>query len=582
MSVFNKLKFILSLKQKKNFFILIFFILIGMGLEMISVGIIVPVLDSILDSENSQNLFVKQLISIVGPKSNLELVFYFLFIMILISIVKMIYLISLSYFKFKYTAKVEKDIATRLYKGYLFSPYSYHLKTNTSQMLRNLQFEVSQFNSSFQAIIGLITEITVIIGMISILFYYEPFGALAISVILILASILFQRIIKIRLIKWGEERQSLDGDINKVLLQSLNGIKDVKLSEKELFFYNIFDKKIDSKINFQTKYVTIKHVPRQYLEFLGMLGLVLLVYIMYLQNVLPSNILSTLAVFAAASFKMIPSFNIAMSAIQVLRYSEASINILHNDISEVLKREENKVKSNNEPLSFNDSIKIQSATFRFENSHSNLFTNFSLRINKGSVIGFIGKSGSGKSTLADLLMGLLDLSQGQIMVDDKDIQSNIKSWQRKVGYVPQSIYLTDDTIASNIAFGANKNEVDKRLLDKAIRDAQLDEFINSLESGIESNVGEAGAKLSGGQRQRIGIARALYRNPKILIFDEATSALDNETEKAIMDSIYKIKNKTILIIAHRLSTIERCDYIYKFDKGIIVEEGEPNHILINK
>jgi ATP-binding cassette, subfamily B, bacterial PglK len=582
MNIFNKLNFILNFKQKKNFFILVFFILIGMGLEMIGVGIIVPVLDSILDSENSQNAIVKQLISIVGPKSNLELVFYFLFIMILISIVKMIYLISLSYFKFKYTANVEKDIAKRLYKGYLFSPYSYHLKINTSHMLRNLQLEVAQFNSSFQAVIGLITEITVIIGMIVILFLYEPYGALTISVILIFASILFQRIIKTRLVKWGKERQSLDGDINKVLLQSLNGIKDVKLYEKELFFYNIFDKKIISKINFQTKYVTIKHVPRQYLEFLGMSGLVLLIYILYLQNVLPANILSTLAVFAAASFKMIPSFNIAMSSIQVLRYSEASVNILYNDISEVLKREENKVKSNNEPLSFNDSIKFQNAFFRFENSHSNLFSNFSLQINKGSVIGFIGKSGSGKSTLADLLMGLLDLDYGQIMVDDKDIQSNIKSWQSKVGYVPQSIYLTDDTIASNIAFGSNKNEFDKRLLDKAIRDAQLDEFINSLEFGVESNVGEAGTKLSGGQRQRIGIARALYRNPKILIFDEATSALDNETEKAIMDSIYKIKNKTILIIAHRLSTIERCDYIYKFDKGIIVEEGEPSKILINK
>ena len=198
-----------------------------------------------------------------------------------------------------------------------------------------------------------------------------------------------------------------------------------------------------------------------------------------------------------------------------------------------------------------------------------------------SVIGFIGKSGSGKSTLADLLMGLLDLNKGQILVDNKDVHSNIKSWQSKVGYVPQSIYLTDDTIASNIAFGCNKNEVDKRLLDKAIKDAQLDDFIDSLEHGIDSNVGEAGTKLSGGQRQRIGIARALYRNPKILIFDEATSALDNETEKAIMDSIYKIKNKTILIIAHRLSTIERCDYIYKFDKGSIVEEGIPQSILIN-
>ena len=344
MNIVNKLNFILSPKQKKNFFIIIFFILIGMGLEMIGVGIIVPVLDSILDSEQSQNFFVKKLISIVGPKSNLELAFYFLALMIFISIIKMIYLISLSYFKFRYTANIEKDIATRLYKGYLFSPYSYHLKTNTSQMLRNLQLEVTQFNSSFQALIGLITEITVIIGMVGILFYYEPFGAFAISIILILASMLFQRIIKIRLIKWGEERQSLDGDINKVLLQSLNGIKDVKLSEKELFFYKIFDKKIDGKINFQTKYVTIKHVPRQYLEFLGMLGLVLLVYIMFLQNVLPNDILSTLAVFAAASFKMIPSFNIVMSSIQVLRYSEASINILHNDISEVIKEKKTNLK----------------------------------------------------------------------------------------------------------------------------------------------------------------------------------------------------------------------------------------------
>ena len=550
-----------------------------MGLEVLGIGIIVPVLNSILDIENQQNSLIKKIIGITGTKSNVDLIVYVLFLMVIIAIIKMTYMITLSYYKFKYTAKITQDISTELYKGYLFNPYSYHLKTNTSQMLRNLQIEVTEFNNAFQSLMGIITEITIIVGMIVVLFYYEPLGAMAISIVLITASALFQKVIKKRLIKWGQKRQALDGDINKVLIQSLNGIKDVKLSGKELFFYTIFQGKIDSKIKILTKAVTIKNVPRQYLEFLAMLGLVLLIYIMFLQDIAPKTILSTLAVFAAASFKLIPSFNIVMSSIQVLRFSESAVNTLHHDINEIREIQINKIKDTESSLSFNDSIHISKATFKFENSSTYLFKDFSLHIKKGSVIGFMGKSGSGKSTLADLLMGLLLLDEGQIFVDDKNIRSNIKSWQSKIGYVPQSIYLTDDSIASNIAFGVKENEIDIELLNDSIKVAQLDELINSLEFGYLSNVGEAGAKLSGGQRQRIGIARALYRNPEVLIFDEATSALDNDTEKEIMKSIYLIKNKTILIIAHRLSTLAKCDYIYKFENGEIIAEGEPSLIL---
>ncbi len=581
MEILNKIFSLLKQKHKKNFFLLLFFILIGMGLEVLGIGIIVPVLSAILDVENKDNILIRKLIEWTGAKSGIDMMVYVLFVMVIIALIKIAYLVSLSYYKFRYTAKVTQDISNELYKGYLFNPYSYHLKTNTSHMLRNLQIEVTEFNSAFQALMALITEISVILGMIAILFYYEPIGALTTSLVMVLASVLFQRIIRKSLVKWGQRRQALDGDLNKVLIQSLNGIKDVKLSGKELYFYGIFKNKIDAKIDFATKYVTIKNIPRLYLEFLAMLGLVLLIYIMFLQNVLPKDILSTLAVFAAASFKLIPSFNIVMASIQQLRFSESSVNILFADINEIRDIKAESKMSSDDSIHFNNSIRINNATFRFENSETCLFNDFNLEIKKGSVVGFIGKSGSGKSTLADLVMGLLTLEKGEILVDTIDIQSDIKSWQKKIGYVPQSIYLTDDSIASNIAFGVDPDKIDWDLVKNAVNMAQLNELVDSLEEGLLSNVGEGGARLSGGQRQRIGIARALYRNPEILIFDEATSALDNETEKAVMHSIYEIKNKTILIIAHRLSTLVKCDYIYRFEQGQIIDQGEPSRLLTN-
>ncbi|SDM88148.1 ABC-type bacteriocin/lantibiotic exporter, contains an N-terminal double-glycine peptidase domain [Daejeonella rubra] len=581
MNVLNKISSLLSQGQKKQFLILLFFMFIGMGLEVLGIGIIVPVLGAILDIENQENVLVRKLVEWTGANSGIEMIAYVLFVMVLIAVVKIVYLVSLSYFKFRYTARVTRDISNELYKGYLFNPYSYHLRTNTSQMLRNLQIEVTEFNSAFQALMGLITEITVILGMIAILFYYEPIGALTTSFVLVSASVLFQKIIKKSLVKWGLKRQVLDGDLNKVLIQSLNGIKDVKLAGKELFFYSIFKEKIDAKIAFQTKYVTIKNVPRLYLEFLAMVGLVLLIYIMFLQNVLPKDILSTLAVFAAASFKLIPSFNIVMASVQQLRFSESSVNTLFNDINEIQSiKVDNQVEGKGN-IEFKQTIRINQATFKFENTDNYLFQNLNLEVKKGAIIGFIGKSGSGKSTLADLIMGLLTLEGGQILVDGKNIQSDIKSWQSKIGYVPQSIYLTDDSIASNIAFGVDSGQINMDRLNSAVINAQLNEFVNSLEFGLMTEVGEGGARLSGGQRQRIGIARALYRNPEILIFDEATSALDNETEMAVMQSIYEIKDKTILIIAHRLSTLVKCDYIYRFERGQIVDQGEPSHLLTN-
>lgn len=556
---------ILSLKHKKHFTIILFFVLVGMFFEVLGVSILVPVITILLDS-NENNfliLFIKKSFNVQGQ---LQILQYVLLVFLSIIIIKSSYLISLSYFKFRFIAKVTNDVTNELFKGYLYNSYQYHLDTNSSILIRNIQIEMTEFNSSLQSLMMVITEFTIVLGLVIFLLYTEPLGAILTGGVLLLATIFFQTIIKKSLSKWGLKRQALDGKINKVLLQSFSGIKDIKLLRVENYFFNNFFQNVNHKIDLQSKYVTIKNMPRQYLEFIVMIGLLIFIYILVIKHVEPGIIVSTLTLFVGVSFKLIPSFNNLMSSLQQLRFSEHSTRLIKDDLREI--RLSDNIKFDTlDLLDFKNSIIFKNIFFTHHGSTNMVLNDFNFEIKKNSKIGLIGESGSGKSTLADLLMGLLNANSGDIKVDDVSIYDHLTSWQRNIGYVPQTIFLLDDTILNNIAFGVDSENICKQSIKDAIRIAQLDNFVNSLPFGLNTNIGEGGAKLSGGQRQRIGIARALYTNPNVLIFDEATSALDNATESNVMEAIYSIKDKTIIIIAHRLSTLTKCDFVYSIELG---------------
>tara|TARA_B110000027_G_C16117213_1_gene300770 strand:- start:2583 stop:3827 length:1245 start_codon:yes stop_codon:yes gene_type:complete len=410
----------------------------------------------------------------------------------------------------------------------------------------------------------------------------EPYGALGIGLTITLLGGIFYKASKIKLSEWGSVRQPLAGATIKAVMQGLGGIKDVKILGREQYFYDQFCGNNLILASILTKITTLQMVPRIFLELFAVLGLVLLIVIMQIQEKSLELLIPTLGVFVAAAFRLIPSVNKIIAAVQNIIYSKPVVNVLLNEFS-LINQAKNSQVSGAIDIKFQSEIQLLNLDFSFDKLGNKILRNISLEIKKGSSVGIVGKSGSGKSTLIDIILGLLEPSKGQIIVDNFNIKNNIVSWQKHLGYVNQSIYLIDDDIRNNIAFGIENEQIDNKSLLDAINYAQLEEFISSLPDGVYTKVGERGVRLSGGQRQRIGIARALYRNPEILVLDEATSSLDNATEAAIMESLNIFKGtKTLIIVAHRLSTVENCDRIYSLKEGAIEFEGTPREILDKK
>ena len=308
------------------------------------------------------------------------------------------------------------------------------------------------------------------------------------------------------------------------------------------------------------------------------ISIFIIVIVMQIKGLNSQSIFPILGLYLAASFRIIPSINRVLNSIQTMKYLNPVIDVLYKEFKLINNTFDNSIQC--QDISFNNEIKFDKICFRYPDTKTNILNDFSIRIKKGQTVGIIGKSGSGKSTLIDILLGLYQPESGQILVDGIDINKNIRSWQKKIGYVPQNVFLLDDTVEANVAFGIDKNFIDQIAVKNALKSAQLSDFINSVVDGENSIVGERGVKISGGQKQRIGIARALYFNPEILVLDEATSALDNENEANFMNTILMLKNsKTIFIVAHRLSTLKSCDIIFEISNGNIVKHYDPKELL---
>jgi ABC-type multidrug transport system fused ATPase/permease subunit len=570
----KKINFLLEKKEKQKLIVLSIQLLIGTFFEMLSLGILIPIIGLLVKPAllNEYSL-IKKLLNIIGNPNQKELIILGMLIIVFIYLIKSVYLIFLTWSQSNFSNKISTNLSKRLFQGYLFSPYIFHLNTNSSILLRNIQNDISSFTSVAQNTIIILLELSVLIGIVSILILTEPIGALSIISYLFVAAIFFQKITKNKLLSLGKEKQNISPYVNKYLLQGLGGIKDIKIFRKENHFLNKFNihNNIYAKIN--TKIYTMTMIPRLYLELLSISGLAALVITIVLQNKPIEMVITTMGVFAAASYRMIPSVNRILSSSQIIRSSIPAIDNLYLEFKKIEFNSKKYINSEDINFSFKNQIEISNLSFSYSNNKDRfIFKNINLLIKKGEMLGIVGTSGSGKSTFIDNIMGLLDPTFGEILIDDINIQLNLNLWKSFIGYVPQNIYLIDDTIEANIAFGLSSNEISQSQLNACIKSAQLSDYITNLENGLSTIVGERGARISGGQRQRIGIARALYHNPQILILDEATSSLDNDTEKKIMEDIIKLKGKkTLIIIAHRTSTLESCDRIIKFDDSLFKE-----------
>lgn len=576
MTLTQKLNFLFSASQKKQLFILGILILIGIFFEMLGLGIMIPALGIILNPNAVQeHPSLIPIMKLFGSPTQQKLIIYGMSTLVFIYLLKTIYLMFLAWKQAKVSSSLSSYLAQKLFWGYLELPYSFHLQRNSSDLIRNIQSEVNLFNTVSIAFIGLTTEVSAISGVAVMLFIVEPLGAISVSTFLFIFAFVFHRMTRKKLLKWGEDRQEVEGRMARHLTEGFGSIKISKVMGKTDYFFDHFAHNNNRKANIFSKATTLQQFPRLYLELLAVIALSSFILVMILTGHSLGIILPTLGVFVVAAFRLMPSINRIMGGLQNIRYAKPVIDVLYEEFNTIEINKRSILENKNEELDFKKEISINNLNFSYKESSSGplALKNISLNILKGESIGFIGPSGSGKSTLVDIIIGVLKPQSGFLKVDNIDIYNNLRSWQNHIGYVPQFIYLTDDTIINNIAFGIPPEKINKNAVLHALKGAQLLEFINNLPLGLDTIVGEQGVQLSGGQRQRIGIARALYNNPDILVLDEATSALDLQTELGVMEAITAMRGvKTILIIAHRLSTIEHCDRIFKMNTGMIVEE----------
>jgi len=573
MSTYKKLLQILNANERKQLPGLLTLIFIGMALETVGVGLVIPVLALMTQA----NLFeryptLQPLVNLLGNPSQVQLVVDGMLVLLGLYVFKTVFLIFMLWKQNKFIFELQATLSRRLFSGYLHQPWSFHLQRNSAQLILNITNETSVFtNTALQAGMTLLTEGFVLIGIVALLLFVEPIGALIVVSSLGLAAWLFQRAVRNYLLSLGEGRQFHEGMRIQHLQQGLGGAKDVKILGRELDFLTRYNLHNEGSALVSRRQKTVNELPRLWLELLAVGGLAILVLVLLAQGIALNALLPVMGLFAAAAFRIIPSANRILGAIQNLRYGLPAINILYNELQTL---DNASLPQRQSILLFKQKIQLEHIGYQYINAEDHALNGISLTISRGTAVGFIGTSGAGKSTLVDVVLGLLKPAFGHVKVDGVDIQSDLRGWQDQIGYVPQSIFLTDDSLRRNVAFGLSDDMIDDAAVLRAVKAAQLEEFFSSLPLGMETLVGERGVRLSGGQRQRIGIARALYHDPAILVLDEATSALDMNTEKGVMEAINALHgDKTLLIIAHRLSTVANCDWVYRMEQGRIAEAG---------
>jgi ATP-binding cassette, subfamily B, bacterial PglK len=570
-------------QERSQSVLLLILMFVAMVLEILSIGLVFPLLSAILDPS-----FVVSFQEYMHPYYNfldfnpnifLTGVVVGFFIVYCLKTAALAFIIKRQMI---FVYSLEASLSVRLFKSYLNRDYSFHIQRNSSELIRNTISEVKLFaqNGVLQLII-LIAEVTVLIGVICLLLIIDPLITVGATIIIGSATSGFYYLMKSRIYIWGEQRHVHDGLRIQHVQQGLGGIKDIKILGREDEFVSKFGYHTNESAKVGRLAHTLQQYPRLFLELIGVFIIVVFMITVVTKGLDLNEILPMLAVFFAAALRIIPSANRIVSAMQVAKFVLPVVRTIHaelfgfNDTGRVSMEQ-------SDMLNFHQDIVLHDISFKYPGSDNYTLRNLNLTINRGDSIGFVGSSGAGKSTVIDLILGLLPPDRGTIYVDDNNIQKHLKEWQSFIGYVPQSIYLSDESLRSNIAYGIPDEDIDDLAVAQAINSVQLTEFVESLPDGVYSPVGERGVRMSGGQLQRLGVARAIYHDPKILVLDEATSALDATTEAGVMDAIRAMKgSKTVIIVAHRFSTVEHCDMIYKLQDGYIVNQGPPDLVLKN-
>jgi ABC-type multidrug transport system fused ATPase/permease subunit len=564
-SAIQKLRHLLDRKEKVQWLWIAAFALTVSFLEICTATLIVVFAQVLNNPEIGQHYLTK--LGIGGDLSPGRVVFYISITVGVTYLIKNLLAAAETFYQSFSIQKMGYHFKNRLLYRYADADYGFYLTRNSSSGTSTIRDNSEQiFHSSMTSLAVILSESIVFFALVGMIIYINPGLALSISVI---GTLLFFWIVKGLLPKfyrWGQRFQESNRLSNHNLLQFFHGFKEIVLLGKKESFIQAYQTHSLKKSKVQAINIAVNNLPRMMIELLFVGIFVSIVSVLCLNHESPIHMLGILGGYFYAGFRLMPGLNRMINQLNVFKSTIPSIEHVHK---EYLSTETQASYQDIPKFQFNKSLELKDVSFRYLNTKKDALTNISLTLQKGESIGVIGETGSGKSTLIDMILGLLKPKSGEILIDEK-FPVSCYQWHQKIGYVPQSLYLTDDTIAANIAFGEQK--VDKKRLESAIDSAQLRKFIDNLPEGAQTIVGERGIRLSGGERQRIAIARALYRNPDVLIFDEATSALDNDTEEKLMKTINAVsKNRTVIMIAHRTTTLKNCDRIVKMEGGSVGE-----------
>jgi ATP-binding cassette, subfamily B, bacterial PglK len=560
-------------------------------LEAIGIGLIGPFLSLAMNPGLVKNIaFLNWVYEKLGIQSNNQFIAVLGIVLIIVFCVKSVAYFFMKSYIYNFGYRQKAKISKRLMNTYLTVPYVFFLKKNTSSIISNILLETERFAQQVLiASLEAVANLLIIVILITVLAQTDIIF-LAIASAIILPTFGFFYLLRKKFAFWGQTASECRNEIIRIINHSLGGIKETRIIGCGQYFEQQMDDKLKKYTAAESLFNSTQLIPRIAIETILVLFLILLVVVYQLffeQSV--QQLIPVLSVFAIASIRLIPATSQFIALVSYVQSASYSMDKIYLDLVEAKQQDLQLLKfshhsnSNkaNSTINFQNRVDLNYLTYRYPNTDTPALSNISLSLKKGESIALIGKSGAGKTTLVDVILGLLEPESGDICVDGVSIYDNVRSWQDLIGYIPQTIFLMDDTLERNIAFGVPDELIDRKQLNQAIEAAQLTDLIDHLPNGINTVLGERGIRLSGGQRQRVGIARALYHKKEILVLDEATSALDNETEALVTEAIQALSGKlTTIIIAHRLSTVEHCDRIYSIEAGCIVKSGNYREVVL--
>jgi len=579
MKTLNKFLYLLSYHERKRAYLLLLMILIMALLDMLGIASIMPFIAVMSNPELVEiNFILKTMFEYLndfGIETNQQFLFFLGISVFLLLVVSLTFKAVTLYVQVRFIQMREYSISKRLVEGYLHQPFSWFLNRHSAEIGKTILSEVSKVvGKGLGPMINLIAQSAVTLAIITLLILVDPKLTLIVSLTLGVAYWLVYRLTRSFITRKGKQSLKFNEGKYTAVSEAFGATKEIKVGGLEQTFIKRFSDPAITLAQDNAKVTVIGLLPRYVLEAIAFGGMMLVVIYLIAQSGTFINAVPILALYAFAGYRLMPALQQIYSNIVLLRYSIPALDSVNDDLKSL---QPYSLSQSQDTLPLNKNITLKNLYYNYPNASRTALKNINFSIQARSTVGLVGATGSGKTTTVDIILGLLEAQKGTLEVDGKVINKhNLKAWQRSIGYVPQQIFLSDDTVAANIAFGIDLKDINQETVEHVAKIANLHEFVvNELSSKYQTTVGERGIRMSGGQRQRIGIARALYHNPQILILDEATSALDNLTERAVMEAVHTLrKNITIIMIAHRLSTVKNCDNILLLEKGEVKEQGK--------